>query len=102
MLYYTIILEKPKFYIKDSNKYKSKTDSIPICGNGYKPRSSKFRLRANAETSHSVLVGLVVVIYVIGRSKKFLRRIVRSRKLLLMVPLYNTATTIPLPSTYTI
>ena len=32
----------------------SKTDSAPIRGNGYEPGSSKFRLRANAETSYSV------------------------------------------------
>ena len=80
----------------------SKTDSAPVRGNSYKPRSSKFRLRANAETSHSVLVGLVVVVSVMGHSKKFLYRIVRSRKPLLMVPLHNTATTIPLLGTYTI
>jgi hypothetical protein len=35
----------------------SKTDSIPICGDGYKPRSLKFRLRANAEMSYSVRIG---------------------------------------------
>ena len=56
----------------------SKSDSAPVRGDGYKPRSSKFRLRANAETSHSVLVGLVVVVYVIGHSKKFSYSIVRS------------------------
>ena len=32
----------------------SKTDSAPVRGDGYEPGSSKFRLRANAETSHSV------------------------------------------------
>jgi hypothetical protein len=31
-----------------------KSDSIPICGDGYKPRSLKFRLRANVETLYSV------------------------------------------------
>jgi hypothetical protein len=35
----------------------SKTDSAPIRGDGYEPRSSKFRLRANAETSYSVRIG---------------------------------------------
>ena len=38
-----------------------KTDFTPIRNNGYKPRSLKFRLKANIKTSHSVLVGLVVV-----------------------------------------
>jgi len=33
------------------------TDSAPIRGDGYEPGSSKFRPRANAETSHSVRVG---------------------------------------------
>ena len=32
----------------------SKTDSVPVRGDGYELRSSKFRLRANAERSHSV------------------------------------------------
>jgi len=32
----------------------SKTDSAPVRGDGYEPGSLKFRLRANAETSHSV------------------------------------------------
>ena len=32
----------------------SKTDSAPVRGDDYEPGSSKFRLRANAETSHSV------------------------------------------------
>jgi len=35
----------------------SKTDSAPVRGDGYEPRSSKFRLRANVETSHSVRIG---------------------------------------------
>ena len=55
-----------------------KTDSAPIYSNGYKPRSSKFRLRANVEMSHSVLVVLVVVVSIIGGSEKFLYRMVRS------------------------
>jgi len=80
----------------------SKTDSAPVRGDGYEPGSSKFRLRANAETSHSVLVGLVVVVCVVGRSEKFSHGMVRSRKPLLMVPLHNTATTVPLLGTCTI
>ena len=44
----------------------------------------------------------MVVVYVVGRSKKFSHGMVRSRKPLLMVPLHNTATTVPLLSTYTI
>ena len=52
-------------------------DSIPIYSNGYKPRSVKFRLKANAETLYSVLVGLVVVISIMGGSEKFLYKIVR-------------------------
>ena len=35
----------------------SKPDSAPVRGDGYEPGSSKFRLGANAETSHSVRVG---------------------------------------------
>ena len=35
----------------------SKSDSAPIRGDGYEPRSLKFRPRANAETSHSVRTG---------------------------------------------
>ena len=35
----------------------SKSDSVPIRGDGYEPRSSKIRSRANAETSHSVRTG---------------------------------------------
>jgi hypothetical protein len=41
----------------------------------------------------------VVVMSVMGGSKKFSHGMVRSRKLLLLVPLYNTATTIPLLGT---
>ena len=48
-----------------------KTDSAPIRGDGYKPRSSKFRPRANAETSHSVRYDMVVVVAsVVGGSEK--------------------------------
>jgi len=35
----------------------SKPDSAPVRGDGYKPRSLKFRSRANAETSYSVRTG---------------------------------------------
>ena len=64
-----------------SNNFKrlSKTDSAPIRGDGYEPRSSKFRLRANAETSHSVRYDMVVVVAsIVGGSKKFSHRMVRS------------------------
>src|SRR6266550_8853514 len=74
----------------------SKTDSAPVRGDGYEPRSSKFRLRANAETSHSAYKwDLVVVVSVVGGSEKFSHGMVRSRKPLLLVPLHNTATTCP-------
>ena len=50
-------------------------DSIPIRSDlAYKPTLS----RANVETLYSVLVGLVVVISVMGGSKKFLYGMVRS------------------------
>jgi len=69
-----------------------KTDSAPIRGDGYEPRSLKFRLRANAETSHSVQYDFVVVVAsVIGGGEKFLYGMVRSRKPPLMVPLYNNS-----------
>ena len=60
------------------NYISSKSDSVPVRGDGYEPKSLKIRLRANAETSHSVLVGLVVVVSVVGGSKKFLHGMVRS------------------------
>ena len=63
-----------------------KTDSAPIRGDGYKPKSLKFRLRANVETLYSVRYNLVVVVGIIGGGKKFLYRMVRSRKLLLSAP----------------
>src|SRR6266568_8447094 len=67
-------------------KRPSKTDSAPVRGDGYEPGSSKFRPRANAETSHSVLVGLVVVVVsVVGGSEKFSHGMVRAQKPLLMV-----------------
>src|SRR6266571_1548099 len=81
------------------NLWPSKTDSAPVRGDGYEPGSSKFRLRANAETSHSVLVGLVVVVSVVGGSEKFSHGMVRSQKPLLTVPLTITATTTPLLGT---
>ena len=52
-------------------------DSAPVCGNGYKPKSLKFRLRANVKMLHSMRYDLVVVISIIGGGKKFLYRIVR-------------------------
>ena len=56
----------------------SKMDSALICGDGYESESLKFRLRANAETSHSVQYNLVVMVNIVGSNKKFLYRIVRS------------------------
>ena len=53
-------------------------DSAPVRGDGYKPESLKFRLRANAETSHSVRYDLVVVVDIIGGGKKISHRMVRS------------------------
>jgi hypothetical protein len=71
-----------------------KTDSAPVRGDGYKPKSSKFRLRANAKTLHSVRYNLVVVVVsIVGGGEKFLHGMVRSRKLPLLVPLIITATT---------
>ena len=59
----------------------SKTDSAPVRGDGYEPKSSKFRLRANAETSHSVRYDLVVVVMgIVGGGEKFSHGMVRSRK----------------------
>jgi hypothetical protein len=70
-----------------------KTDSIPIYGNGYKPKSLKFRLRANAEILYSVRYDIVVVVVsIIGGSEKFLYRMVRSQKLLPLVPLMIVTT----------
>src|SRR6266702_6161501 len=69
----------------------SKTDSAPVRGDGYEPGSSKFRPRANAETSHSVLVDVVVVVSVVGGSEKFSHGMVRSRKPLLTVPLHDNS-----------
>ena len=70
----------------------SKSDSAPVRGDGYEPGSSKFRLRANAETSHSVRYNMVVVVIsIVGGSEKFLYGIVRSRKPPLMVPLHNNS-----------
>jgi len=57
----------------------SKTDSAPVRGDGYEPKSSKFRLRANAETLYSVRYDLVVVVIgIMGGGKKFLHGMVRS------------------------
>jgi hypothetical protein len=52
-------------------RWPSKSDSAPVRGDGYEPGSSKFRPRANAETSHSVLVGLVVVVSIGAVVKSF-------------------------------
>ena len=41
--------------------------------------------------SHSVLIDLVVVVSVVGGSEKFSYRIVRSRKPLLTIPLYDNS-----------
>jgi hypothetical protein len=50
----------------------SKTDSAPVRGDGYEPGSSKFRPRANAETSHSVRWDLVVVVVsIVGGGENF-------------------------------
>ena len=54
------------------------------------------------DVAQRMLVGLVVVVYIVGRSEKFLYGMVRSQKPLQMVPLYNTAITVPLLSTCTI
>ena len=71
----------------------SKTDSAPVRGDGYEPKSSKFRLRANAETSHSVRYDLVVVVGIVGGGEKFSHGMVRSRKPPLSAP-YNNSNTI--------
>ena len=88
---------KLKFIIIRDNKtvWPSKTDSIPVHGDGYKPRSSKFRLRANAETSHSVRYDMVVVVVasIMGGGEKFLHGMVRSRKPPPLVPCTIAATT---------
>ena len=60
----------------------SKPDSAPVRGDGYEPGSSKFRLRANAETSHSSAIGP-------GGGEKFSHGMVRSRKPPLLVPLHD-------------
>jgi len=68
----------------------SKTDSAPIRGDGYEPGSSKFRPRANAETSHSVRYDFVVVVVSVGAVVKSFQ-MVRSRKPPLLVPLYDNS-----------
>jgi len=70
----------------------SKTDTAPVRGDSYEPGSSKFRLRANAETSHSVRYDFVVVVVsVVGGGEKFSHGMVRSRKPPLMVPLHDNS-----------
>ena len=54
-------------------------DSAPVRGDGYKPESLKFRLRANAETSHSVRYDLVVVVGIVGGGEKIGRASCRER-----------------------
>jgi hypothetical protein len=72
-----------------------KTDSIPIYSNGYKPKSLKFRLRANVETSHSVRYDIVVVVAsIVGGGERFLHGMVRSRKPSPLVPLTIATTTL--------
>src|SRR6266704_3138669 len=72
----------------------SKSDSAPVRGDGYEPRSSKFRLRANAETSHSVRYDMVVVVASIVGGEKFSHGMVRSRKPPPLVPLIIITTTL--------
>ena len=73
----------------------SKTDSAPVRGDGYEPESSKFRLRANAETSHSVRYDLVVVVMsIVGGGEKFSHGMVRSRKPPPLVPCTIAATSL--------
>ena len=65
------------FYNKKARP--SKTDSAPVRSDGYEPKSSKIRLRANAETSHSVQYDLVVVVIsTVGGGEKFSYEMVRS------------------------
>jgi hypothetical protein len=75
----------------------SKLDSAPVRGDGYEPGLQIQSQRR--DVAQRVLVGLVVVVCVVGRSEKFLHGIVRSRKPLQTVPLHNTAITVPLLST---
>ena len=77
-----------------------KTDSAPVRGDSYKPKSLKFRLRANAETSHSVRYDLVMVVGIIGGGEKFLYRIVRSQKPPLSAPYDNSNTILLLRHLY--
>ena len=70
-------------------------DSALVRGDGYKPESLKFRLRANVETSHNVRYDLVVVVVsIVGGNEKFSHGMVRSQKPLLLAPLTKTATTL--------
>jgi hypothetical protein len=77
-------------------KWPSKTDSAPVRGDGYEPGSSKFRPRANAETSHSACrQEVVVVVGVVGGSENFFIWDGEISKTTILVPLHNTATTYP-------
>jgi hypothetical protein len=90
----------PYNYLLYIFKRPSKSDSAPVYGNSYKLRSLKFQIQSQRrDIAQHILVGLVVVIYVMGRSKKFSYGIVRSQKPLQTVPLHNTAITVPLLST---
>ena len=72
-----------------------KTVSAPVRGDGYEPESLKLRLRANAETSHSVRYDLVVVVVsIVGSSEKFLYGMVRSQKPPLSAPYDDNSNTI--------
>ena len=87
------VLEEDSKVKKDNNAPRpSETDSAPVRGDGYEPRSSKFRPRANAETSHSVRYDIVVVVAsVVGGGEKFSHGMVRSQKPPLMVPLHDNS-----------
>ena len=76
-------------------EWPSKTDSAPVRGDGYEPESSKFKLRANAETSHSVRYDMVVVVAsIVGGGEKFSHGMVRSRKPPPLVPRTIAATSL--------
>ena len=80
----TLVEDVVRVYIKEV--WLSKTDSAPVRGDGYEPGSSKFRPRANAETSHSACKQEVVMVSVVGVSEKFSHGILRSRKPLFWCP----------------
>jgi hypothetical protein len=54
-------------------------DPTPTYSDSYKPKSPKFRFKANIKMSHSIRYNLVIiVISIISSNKKFLYKIVRS------------------------